>query len=154
MIGFLEAAEHDEATELYALGHPGWPRLTSLWHFAHPTLVIRAGGRLAAAAAFSVAVAPLAERANQNDEVMWGRYLCVHPDFRGQGLGTILFADRLDVARELGLHFFIGMTWPSDTAMIRIFEAHDCVRSPAPILNAYPHNPPRDRAGVMYTRGL
>ncbi len=150
----MAPADDEAVRELFHACHPGWREMPPLWHFVHPTLIIRDRHRVIASTSFAVSVAPILERERHDDEVLWGRDVCVHPDYRGHKIGYMLCEERLDVGRALGLTFFIGMTWPSNRAMISIFQRQRCTRSKDTIQNAYPDNPPPDRDGVMYTRGL
>jgi GNAT superfamily N-acetyltransferase len=149
------ALSDDQAVrELFAACHPGWRPCPPFWYFAHPTLVIRDRDRIIGFTSFAVSIAPILDRQAYEDDVIWGRDVCVHPEYQGHGLGLMLCEERLDVARDLGLHFFIGTTWASNRAMIAIFERQGCVKSPTVLHHAYPDNPVGDQVGVMYTKGF
>jgi len=54
---------------------------------------------------------------------MFGFDLGVHPDYRKQGLGTALHAERLRIGARFGATMMFGVTEPANVAMRRIFEA-------------------------------
>lgn len=135
---------------LFRACHPGWPARPDCWYFAHPTLVARAQGRLIGSTSMTVSVLPMKDRPNDDEIVLWGRDVCVHPRARGQGLGFDLCDARLALGKELGLTFFVGMTWEQNAAMRAIFERQSCTLSPTRIKNAYPGH----IEGLLYTRGI
>lgn len=76
----------------------------------------------------------------------------MHPARRGEGLGWRLAEARHQLARDLGVSFFLGMTWATNTPMLRIF-ARQGLRQHAVIPRAYRHHDPPDD-GLMYVGGL
>lgn len=153
MIRPMHPHEEADVRSLYALCHPRWRARPHGWFTAFPTLVKPSKKHIIASTSFYVSWPPTKDFSTM-EYVMWGHDVCVHPEHRGRGIGLELCEARFRFAKDLGIRFFIGMTWPGNAPMIRIFERLGCVLSPGLIVNAYPDNLPIDRTGRMYTKGL
>lgn len=109
---------------VYSLCHPLDEMKPVGWYFVHPTLVVKIHERVIAFTSFSV---------NLNSGgglTMYGDDVCVHPDYRGCGLGEILHTARLAIGFSVGARIFIGAAYPSNLPMIRILEKsgmHKCL---------------------------
>ena len=154
MIRPMRPEEEPKVGELAHLCHPCWKRKPAGHYFAFPTLVRRAArDRIVGSTSFYVSWPPSKDLVT-SEYVMWGYDVCVHPDYRRKGMGQELCEARFRLAEDIGIRFFIGMTWPSNTAMLRIFERLGCYQSPERIAGAYPENRPPDQIGLMFTKGL
>jgi predicted N-acetyltransferase YhbS len=61
---------------------------------------------------------------------MYGKDMCVLPDFRKYGIGASLHVARLAIARAAGVRIFMGVTDPDNFGMIKILKeygAHACL---------------------------
>ena len=152
----IRPIRHEELAEveaIYRACHPTWPARPAEWYIGFPTLICRAKGRIVGFTSMSLSWPPT-ELQTTKGYVLWGHDVCVHPEAQGRGVGWRLCEARLAFGRTLGAHFFLGMTWPGNKPMIRIFERQGCIRRPEHIAEAYPNNEPGHRLGMLYTRGL
>lgn len=120
------ARDEGAVRDLYAKGHPGWPRRPSGWFVAYPTLVAVTDGEILGFTSFSIG--------NYTGLIMLtGQDLCVSPDYQGCGIGKALHLERVAIGKGVGARMWSGITQPENKAMIAIFEQcgyHAC--QPAP----------------------
>lgn len=128
---------------LFARCHPGNTPRPPHWFQAHPTLVVYDDLRLVGFTSF--VLAPCSK-----GYVAYGHDLCVAPERRQEGLGTLLHAARCRIARDLGAVDFVGLTAPDNTPMIAIFERQGLTPQQT-IPNAYPDE---CRDGVVWIGSL
>lgn len=146
--------EDQTVRELFEVCHPHWAPKPAGYFSAFSTLVAIQGSELIGSTSFFVSYPPPSLLPDEERFVMWGHGVYVQPKHRGQGLGLKLCDARLQMARRMGFGFFIGMTWPSNKPMIRIFEQQGLTLNPMSVSHAYPENFSEDQNGVMYTTGL
>ena len=113
--------EDKQVRELYRLCHPKWPERPPQFYFAYPTLVAVDGDRIAGSTSFSCSF-PTTPAIGTASTIMYGHDVCVHPDYRGTGLGMALAEARLAIARDVRAELFLGFTWDENDGMRRIFE--------------------------------
>jgi RimJ/RimL family protein N-acetyltransferase len=116
----------DEAAvrAIYKICHPGNTALPLYWYFAHPTLCVTLEGKVVGFTSFTVTLIP------GFGETMYGKDICVLPEYQGRGIATRLHAARLTISRSVGVRIFMGITQPDNKAMIKILEnsgMHSCI---------------------------
>lgn len=146
----MRPEETESAQDLYAVCHPFWPERPAAWIESLNPLVIVEGGDVVGLTLSSITLPPTPDLAERiGFFLMLGHDVAVHPDLRGRGLGRALFAARMALGAAAGVDVFIGVTSPSNVAMLKIFADFGLTEyAKAP--NAFPFDPPEDRDGVCY----
>jgi len=116
----------DEAAvrAIYKICHPGNVALPLYWYFVHPTLCVTLEGKVVGFTSFTVTVIP------GFGETMYGKDVCVLPEYQGRGIAKALHAARLATGRNTGVRIFMGVTSQDNKAMVKILEnsgMHACI---------------------------
>ena len=122
----MRSGDDAAATALWILANPTREPPSSLWWWAHPTLVAETDdGRLVGYASFTISLPPTPDLTVLHPRAIgWGHGMAVHPDYQGRGIGWQLAEARADCMRALGLQFFIGHAAPANAAMQALFTRH------------------------------
>lgn len=118
------ANEEDKVRELFKLCHLDMPEPPPFWYFAHPTLVVDLDDKIIGSTSFTVTVAP------GFGSTLYGKDLCVHPEYRGKGIAECLHAARLTIGQRVGATIFMGATDKNNKKMASILKKsgmHECV---------------------------
>lgn len=118
------AGDEEAVRNIHKLCYPGTVRQPEYQYFVHPTLCVTTDSKVVGFTSFTTVVIP------GFGETMYGKDLCVHPDYRGRGIARCLHAARLAVARSVRVKLFMGVANKENKAMIRILEEsgmHACV---------------------------
>lgn len=124
MIMPMRAEDESDVKDIYKLCHPAWPERAPFWYFAHPTLICLFDKRVVAFTSFTLTVMP------GFGSTMYGIDVCVHPEFRGQGIADKLHAERLKIAKAVGATTFMGVAHRGNKKMATILKragAHVCL---------------------------
>lgn len=116
--------EDKDVRELFKLCHLRQPEPLSFWYFAHPTLVVEIDDKIVGSTSFTIVIVP------GFGSTLYGKDLCVHPDYRGHGIAELLHTARLSIGGLVGASTFMGMTHKDNMKMIRILEKsgmHRCI---------------------------
>lgn len=109
---------------IYKICHPGNVARPPFWYFVHPTLCVIQDSMVVGFTSFTVTVIP------GFGETIYGKDLCVLPEYRGRGLADALHKARLAIGRSVGVRIFMGVTSHSNKAMVKILEnsgSHPCI---------------------------
>jgi len=109
---------------LHKLCHPGVPEPRPFWYFVHPTLVVNLDNNIVGSTSFCITIAP------GFGSTMYGKDLCVHPQYRGNGIAECLHAARLTIGQQVGVTTFMGVTSKHNKKMASILKRsgmHECV---------------------------
>lgn len=63
-----------------------------------------------------------------NSQVGIVSFMCVKKSFQGQGLGTLLVKQSINILKELGAKYYDGATLSTNTSMIGAFDSSGCQR--------------------------
>jgi len=110
--------------ELYAMCYPGRATQPPGWYFVNPTFVALDGSRVVGFTSCNVTLLP------GYGQVMYGKDMCVHPEYRGRGIAKTLHEIRLALGREVGARIFMGVAFKDNVAMGEILKkagAHECL---------------------------
>ena len=116
--------DEPQVRALYKLCHPGMVVKPTNWYFAHPTLVVITDGKVVGFTSFTIVVIP------GFGETLYGKDMCVHPDYGGRGIAKNLHLARLVIGHRVGARIFMGVTTSDNKSMIRILEGsgmHPCI---------------------------
>ncbi len=150
-VAFATEKDLPGLVQLHETCYPAWPVYPAIWYQAHPTLVLREGRRVIGSTSFSLSFPPSC--IPHDGEICYGHGISIHPKTRGQGLGRLLAEARHDAARDAGCKLFVGMTWPSNAAMLAIFAAQGLTKHQV-LIGAYPWQRGEDANGWMFTGSL
>ena len=109
---------------IHKVCHPGNIARPPHWYFVHPTLCVTTDGKVVGFTSFTVTVIP------GFGETMYGKDLCVLPEYRGRGIAEALHGARLTIGRSVGVRIFMGVTNVDNKSMIKILEnsgMHPCI---------------------------
>lgn len=118
------AGDEPSVRAIHKVCHPGYVARPPRWYFVHPTLCVTIEGKVVGFTSFTVTIIP------GFGETMYGKDLCVLPEYQGRGIAKSLHEARLTVGRDVGARVFMGVTTPSNKSMIRILEnsgMHTCI---------------------------
>lgn len=118
------AGDEPAVREIYKVCHPGSVGRTPFWYFVHPTLCVTTDGRVVGFTSFTVTIIP------GFGETMYGKDVCVLPEYQGRGIARSLHAARLTIGKSIGVRIFMGVTNQDNKAMIGILEGsgmHACL---------------------------
>lgn len=116
--------DEQQVRAVYKACNPGSVAQPAHWYFVHPTLCVTTDSKVVGFTSFTTVIIP------SFGETMYGKDMCVHPEYQGRGIAQNLHAGRLAVAKSVGVKLFMGITNVGNKAMIHILEAsgmHACV---------------------------
>lgn len=121
---FLQSGDEKYVRDIHRICHPHEPARAPGWYFVHPTLVsqdITKNMMIVGFTSFCMADV-------NGAPTIFGKDVCVLPEYQGRGIAKTLHAARLTIAQRMGAKIFIGST--KDPAMARILikgGAHKCL---------------------------
>jgi len=122
---FMHTGDEKYIRDVYAVCHPYEAPRPSYWYNLNPTLIVQditMNNMIVGFTSFYIAD-------NNGALGLFGKDVCVLPEYRGVGIAKVLHAARLTIGYNYGCRMFIGQT--HDEAMARILMkagAHKCIK--------------------------